>query len=149
MSKVIESKLVNRESRDIKRQAGFEKLWIWQEAHRLMIEITEICKGLPRDERFRLRDQIERSSSSVCDNIAEGYSSYYYNDKLKGMNNARKEAGETQNHIRSMEGKNNIDSKSADTLIGLYEKVIIGINSFKNYIIEKRENDSHKGTRRT
>lgn len=39
-----------------KRKAGFEQLWIWQEAHKLMNEIAESCKLLPRDERFRLRD---------------------------------------------------------------------------------------------
>jgi hypothetical protein len=53
--------------------AGFEKLWVWQKAHKLMQEVHKFCKRLPREERFRLRDQIERSSSSVCDNIAEGY----------------------------------------------------------------------------
>jgi four helix bundle protein len=138
-----------KEIKDIKRQAGFEKLWIWQEANKLMLEIAEVCKNLPRDERFRLRDQVERSSSSVCDNIAEGYTSYYYNDKLKGMNDARKEAGETQNHIRKMQGKGYIDSRKADDWVNCYEKVIIGINSFKNYIVEKRENDSRKGKRFT
>ncbi|MBL7198375.1 MAG: four helix bundle protein [Candidatus Omnitrophica bacterium] len=35
---------------------GFEKLWIWQESHQLMIETHEIAKGLPKDERFRKRD---------------------------------------------------------------------------------------------
>ena len=85
--------------------AGFEGLWVWQKAHQLMQEIHRFCKTLPRDERFRLRDQIERSSSSVCDNIAEGYSAYYYNVKIKGFNIARMEAGETQNHIRKLSRK--------------------------------------------
>lgn len=49
--------------------AGFERLWIWQKAHKLMQEIHKFCKTLPREETFKLRDQIERSSSSVCDNI--------------------------------------------------------------------------------
>ena len=53
--------------------AGFEKLWVWQKAHKLMQEIHKFCRALPREERFRLRDQIERCSSSICDNIAEGY----------------------------------------------------------------------------
>lgn len=65
--------------------AGFEKLWVWQKAHKLMQEIHKFCKTLPKDERFRLRDQIERCSSSICDNIAEGYTAYYYNDKIKGF----------------------------------------------------------------
>jgi four helix bundle protein len=92
----------------------FEDLRIWQEAHQLMKEIHEFCKRLPSQEKFRLRDQIERSSSAVPDNIAEGYVAYYYNDKIKGMYTARKEAGETQNHLRTIQAKDYMDKAAAD-----------------------------------
>ena len=65
--------------------AGFEKLWIWQKSHKLMLEMHEIVKKLPLTERFKLANQIERASSSVPDNIAEGHTSYYYQDKIKGF----------------------------------------------------------------
>lgn len=125
--------------------SSFRDLWIWQKAYKLMLEIHQICKTLPRDEKFRLRDQVERSSSSVADNIAEGYSSYYYQEKIKSMYVSRKEAGETQNHIKSMEGKGYINSQKANELIAQYEKLVSGINSFINYIREKREKDNKKG----
>ncbi len=118
--------------------AGFEKLWVWQKAHELMLEIHTFCKTLPRDERFRLRDQIERSSSSVCDNIAEGYATYYYNDKIKGFNIARKEAGETQNHVRTLSGKNYLDAEQSQKWVERYEEVIRGINGYIRYIREKK-----------
>jgi four helix bundle protein len=118
--------------------AVFEKLWVWQKAHKLMLEVHEICRTLPSSERFRKRDQLERSSSSVPDNIAEGYSSYYYQDKIKGFNVARKEAGETQNHIRALEGKNYISSSQAADLLNRYEEVIRGLNGFMNFIRAKR-----------
>jgi four helix bundle protein len=86
--------------------AGFEKLWVWQEAHKLMQEIHTFCRTLPKTEDYKLRDQIERCSSSVCDNIAEGYSAYYYKVKIKGFYIARKEAGETQDQIHKLSGKN-------------------------------------------
>ena len=93
--------------------AGFEKLWVWQKAHKLMQEIHRFCRTLPKEEKFRLRDQIERCSSSVCDNIAEGYTAYYYNDKIKGFNTARKEAGETQNQVRKLSGRGYLDSEQS------------------------------------
>lgn len=116
----------------------FRDLWIWQEAHQLMIEIHKIAKFLPRQERFVTQDQIERSSSSVCDNIAEGYTAYYYNDKIKGMYVARKEAGETQNHIEALAGKSYLSRDKADKWIGRYERIMAGINSYINYIRDKR-----------
>ena len=118
--------------------AGFEKLWVWQKAHKLMQEIHKFCKMLPREERFRLRDQIERSSSSICDNIAEGYTAYYYNDKIKGFNIARKEAGETQNHIRKLAGKGYLDSEQSQKWVEEYEEIIRGINGYTRYIREKK-----------
>ena len=98
----------------------FKDLWIWQEANKLMLEIHEFAKTLPKDERFRKRDQIERASSSVPDNIAEGYSAYYYNDKIKCMYTARKEAGETQNHIEALVGKKFLSRDIADRWFNRY-----------------------------
>jgi four helix bundle protein len=118
--------------------AGFEKLWVWQKAHKLMQEIHKFCKTLPKDERFRLRDQIERCSSSICDNIAEGYTAYYYNDKIKGFYTARKEAGETQNQIRKLSGKGYLDSEQSQRLVEEYEEIIRGINGYIRYIREKK-----------
>lgn len=122
----------------VKAVAGFEKLWVWQKAYKLMQKIHAFCRTLPKDERFRLRDQIERCSSSVCDNIAEGYTTYYYQDKIKGFNIARKEAGETQNHILKLAGKNYLDRKRSQKWVEEYEEVLKGINGFIRYIREKQ-----------
>jgi len=103
-----------------------------------MQEIHLFCRSLPREEKFRLRDQIERSSSSICDNIAEGYTTYYYNDKIKGFNIARKEAGETQNHIRKLSGKNYLKSQQSQKWLQEYEEVVRGINGYIRYIREKK-----------
>ena len=128
-----------RESAYQKRPiAGFERLWVWQRAHQLMLEVHEICRTLPRHERFKKRDQLERSSSSVPDNIAEGHTSYYYKDKIKGFNTARKEAGETQNHLRAMQGKQYITNKTANELIERYEEIIRGINGYINWVRDKQ-----------
>jgi len=110
-----------------------------------MLEIHQLGRTLPRDERFRLRDQVERSSSSVPDNIAEGYAAYYYDEKIKHMLIARREASETQNHLKSMEGKRYITVEKANDFIKRYERVIAGINSFINFVREKRDRDGRKG----
>lgn len=119
----------------------FRDLRIWQEAHKLMLEIHQFAKSLPREERFRKRDQVERSSSSVPDNIAEGYSAYYYNEKIKGVLIARREAGETQNHIEALVGKGYLPRTKADDWINRYERVIAGINGYVNYIQEKKRGE--------
>jgi four helix bundle protein len=122
-----------------------EKLWVWQKAHKLMLIIFNLCKQLPREERFRLGDQIQRSSKSVQDNIAEGCSSYYFNNKIKSYFDSRKEAGETQNHIREMESKTYINPTLSQALIDEYEEVIRGLNGLINKTCELREFFNRKG----
>ena len=134
----ISGKNISRSEDQDKPIAGFERLWVWQKAHKLMLEVHKICKTLPKLERFKIRDQIERSSSSVPDNIAEGHTSYYYQEKIKGFNIARKEAGETQNHIRSLQGKHYITDDMANDIISRYEEVIRGINGYINWVRKKK-----------
>jgi len=122
-----------------------EKLWVWQKAHKLMLAIHKICKRLPQSEYYRLRDQVERSSKSVQDNIAEGCSGYYFNNKIKAYYVSRKEAAETQSHIREMEAKEYVDRNFSQPLIDEYEEIIRGLNGLINRTCELREYYSKKG----
>jgi len=126
-------------------KARFETLWVWQKAHSLRISISEICKTLPIEEKYRIKDQIIRSSNSVADNIAEGNSSFYYKDKMKGYYNARKEAGETQNHLIHLESKKYISKSQLNTIIKVYEEVIRGLNGLIRSVNEKRINNKQNG----
>jgi len=103
-----------------------------------MLEVDKICKRLPREEKFQLVDQAGRFSSSVPDNIAEGYNAYYFKDKIHRFYDARKEAGETQNHVYKMEKKNYIDVNASQKFWDDYQSVIKGINGYINYLKRKR-----------
>ena len=50
----------------------YQKLIVWQEAHKLCMCIYAITREYPKDERFGLVSQMRRSSSSIPTNIAEG-----------------------------------------------------------------------------
>ena len=129
-------------SNNLPKKPGFENLRIWKKAYELMLKIHEICKSLPREEKYRLVDQTERSSSSVVDAIAEGYSTYYFNDKIKSFYLARREAGESQSHLKKMEGMRYLDQERTSELVSEYEGLMRGINAFINEI--KRQRDAKK-----
>jgi four helix bundle protein len=122
-----------------------EKLWIWQRAHKLMLSIHELAKKLPREEHFNLRSQIERSAKSTQDNIAEGCSNYYFNGKIRSYYDSRKEAAETQNHLREMAAKRYVSEQLAQTMIDEYEEIIRGINGLIRKTCELREFYASKG----
>lgn len=51
---------------------SFEKLNVWQEAKKLVIDVYHLLDELPKFEKYALCDQIRRAIVSVPSNIAEG-----------------------------------------------------------------------------
>jgi len=51
---------------------------VYKEAYALAMEIYEISKEWPSEERYSLTDQVRRSSRSVCSNLREAWSKRRY-----------------------------------------------------------------------
>ncbi|EJF99550.1 four helix bundle protein [Flavobacterium sp. F52] len=51
----------------------FKELLAYKKSFELAMEIFELSKTFPKEERFSLTDQVRRSSRSVAANIAESY----------------------------------------------------------------------------
>lgn len=60
---------------------SFEDLLVWQRARDLTLEIYELTKSYPADERFGLVPQMRRAVISVSSNIAEGFGRQQIKDK--------------------------------------------------------------------
>ena len=50
----------------------FKELLVWQKAIDLAVEVYQITENLPKEERYGLISQINRSVISIPSNIAEG-----------------------------------------------------------------------------
>ena len=51
---------------------SFEKLKVWQEAKKLVVDVYHLLDSFPKFEKYALCDQIRRAIVSVPSNIAEG-----------------------------------------------------------------------------
>lgn len=78
---------------------GFEQLEVWKKARELKKEIAGLVKQFPPEEKFRLTDQIIRSSRSISSQIAEGHGRRTYTDRLRFCIIARGSLSETLNHL--------------------------------------------------
>jgi len=67
---------------------GFEDLDVWKKSRDFRIEISDLIKKFPAEEKYRLTDQLIRASRSVTANIAEGHGRFHYLDNLKFCRNA-------------------------------------------------------------
>ena len=56
----------------------FKELIVYKKAFTLAMEIYEVSKSFPKEEKFSLTDQIRRSSRAVCANLAEAYRKRLY-----------------------------------------------------------------------
>src|SRR3954453_16478424 len=50
----------------------FRNLRVWQRAHQLTLEVYGETRAFPKEERYRLTNQLRRAAASVPSNIAEG-----------------------------------------------------------------------------
>lgn len=80
------------------RYDRFEDLPVWQEAIRLADGIYDLTETHSKIFSYSLRDQLERASLSVSNNIAEGFERGTTNELLAYIYIARGSAGE----VRSM-----------------------------------------------
>ena len=78
-----------------------EDLDVYRLAFDAAMEIFELSKRFPVEERYSLTDQIRRSSRSVCANLAEAWRKRRYKAAfLAKLNDCEAEAAETQVWIK-------------------------------------------------
>lgn len=76
---------------------GFQKLLAYEKGFKVAMEIFEISKSFPKEEKYSLTDQIRRSSRSVCANIAEAYRKRRYEKHfVSKLSDSDSENSETQ-----------------------------------------------------
>jgi four helix bundle protein len=52
---------------------SIKEMVVYQKAYALAMEVFELSKGFPAEERYVLTSQIRRSSRSVCHNLREAW----------------------------------------------------------------------------
>lgn len=78
---------------------SFEDLEAWKSARELRKVIALLVKSFPPEEKYRLTDQITRSSRSVTNNISEGLGRFHYQENIQFCRQARGSLMETLDHL--------------------------------------------------
>jgi four helix bundle protein len=77
----------------------FEDFECWKQCRTLRLFVAkEVVPALPKDERYRLGDQLLRAARRTTSNIAEGYGRFHYLDNAKFCSTARGSCWETLDH---------------------------------------------------
>lgn len=124
------------------------ELEVYQMGFEAAMEIFELSKQFPVEERYSLTDQIRRSSRSVCANLAEAWRKRRYLAAFVAkLNDAEAEAAETQTWLSFAVRSDYLDAETARTLYRTYDQILGKlVNMVDNpypWLIKKRAQNEH------
>ncbi len=103
----------------------YKELNVYQNAMNAAMELYEITRGFPSEERYSMIDQVRRSSRSVCANIAESWRKRRYRAAFVAkLSDAESEACETQVWTEFAHKCGFIDDSTTNRIDDSYELII-------------------------
>ena len=107
---------------------SYKELRVYQQGMDKAMEIFQLSKEFPIEEKYSLTDQIRRSSRSVCTNIAEAWRKRRYKAAfIAKLSDAETEACETQVWIEFSLRCGYLNYDSADRLDREYDRILAQI----------------------
>jgi four helix bundle protein len=110
----------------------FRDLDVYKRAFSAAMDIYNITKTFPVEEKYSLVDQVRRSSRSVCSNIAEAWRKRKYIAVFKNkITDAMQEASETQSWLEFSLACEYINSDIFKDLDNEYEEILSMLNAME------------------
>lgn len=97
------------------------------------MQLFDLSKAFPREERYSLTDQIRRCSRSVCANLAEAWRKRRYEAAfVSKLNDSEAEAAETQTWIEFAVKCKYVNRHRGRELFKVYDEIIAILLSIAN-----------------
>ncbi len=122
---------------------NFEDLEIWQLARALCDNIFNIIETTALKNDYKLKEQINGSSGSIMDNIAEGFERDGNKEFGQFLSIAKASCGETRSQLYRVFDRKHIDEDAFNTLKDKAFKLSNKIGSFMRYL----RNSDFKGSK--
>jgi len=113
---------------------SFEELEVWKQSRIFRTRITSVAKTFPKEEKYRLIDQIIRSSRSISANIAEGFGRFHHQENIQFCRIARGSLYETLEHIICAFDEDYIAGEVYQELRSQFNDVLKLLNGYIAYL---------------
>ncbi len=123
----------------MKHYKKFYQTELWQEGYEIQKKVFELATLFPKEEKYGLTSQVNRSSNSVIANLAEEHGRFYFKDKVRVLYIVRCEIQETQSHLIVAVGRGYINDSDAIIIIKKYEKLKMMINGRVTNFMKKTQ----------
>lgn len=118
---------------------SFEKLNVWQEAKRLVVDVCHLLDSFPKFENYALCDQIRRAIVSVPSNIAEGSGRKSLKEQIRFLEISYGSLMETYNQLLIAIDLTYITEESVEAIKPSIDAVAKMINGLSNSYSERLE----------
>ncbi|CAN5642737.1 hypothetical protein BH11BAC1_BH11BAC1_28540 [soil metagenome] len=118
---------------------SFEEPNVWKKCREFRKSNSLICKFLPTEKKYKLADQIIRSSRSATADIAEGHGRYHFQENIQSCRQARGSLIETMDHLIVATDEGYIDQKKLAELRLNYS---ICLRLLNGYILDLKNRKS-------
>jgi len=122
----------------------FQSLTVYQLATELRREVWKLTQAFPAQEKFRLSDQIVRSTRKCPAQLAEGHGRYHWQENIQYCRIARASLLETRDHLDVALECSYIDSKYHTEIDNRTERIIQMINGYIRFL-QKQKSASNSG----
>jgi four helix bundle protein len=110
-------------------------LKVYRKAFDSAMEIFELTKKFPKEEKYSLTDQIRRASRAVCSNLSEAWRKRRYKAVfLNKLTDSGQEAAETQTWLEFSLCCKYIDEDTFQRLDDEYEHIFAMLNAMENKV---------------
>jgi four helix bundle protein len=116
----------------------FEDLDVWKVCRDLRSQIAAIARTFPKEERYRLQDQLIRASRSVTANLAEGYGRFHYAENIQFARQARGSLYEIMDHLTVAQEDKLISDETFALIREAVLRAISVVNGFIRYLSKSR-----------
>lgn len=113
---------------------SFTELKAWQKSRVVRMGISKLVKRFPAEEKFRLTDQIIRSSRGPCANISEGYARFREKENARFCRMARASLYETLDHLSLAYDEEFISQEELKTHWAMVDEAIRVVNGYLRYL---------------
>jgi four helix bundle protein len=112
----------------------FEDLDVWKVCRDLRTQIATMVSTFPKEEQYRLRDQLIMASRSVTANLAEGYGRFHYAENIQFARQARGSLYEVIDHLTVAQEEKLISDETFTSMRESVLRAVLVVNGFIRYL---------------
>jgi four helix bundle protein len=125
---------MNEKKKDKGSFRSFEELECWQACRKVRQYISKLVKSYPKDEKYRIVDDMIRASRSTTHNIAEGFGRFHYQENIQFCRVSRGSLYELKDQLICSLDDGFIKAYEYQEGMELIDKAIALVNGYINYL---------------